>query len=383
MDTSDVLSLPAMLGRIPDPRKARGRRHPWAGLLLLVVAALLSGANSQRAIARWGHDTGRRRRRRLGLARPEGPSLATLHRLLRRVPVADLEAALGQWLQQLRAIWRRDGPRWLDGVAVDGKTLRGARRLGAHDAHLLSACCQRAALVLGQMAVPDSTNELGAIGRFLARLLLEGETLTFDAEFTHAAVAQQVLDGGNAYLMVVKDNQPTLRRACTEATTSPLVRPCRQYGRAHTAGLAHGRIEERTLWAAEAPPDLGFPGARQVLRLERIFRDKRTRAALTEETAFAITSLAPEQASPRQVLSLWRRHWWVENKEHWVRDVVFGEDASTTRTGTAPEALAAFRNLAIGLLHRWRRPDITAARQYFASHPGALFRRLQLSPTGL
>lgn len=52
-------------------------------------------------------------------------------------------------------------------------------RLGAHDVHLLSACCQRQALVLGQQAVPDATSELGASGAFLARLPLAGETVTF------------------------------------------------------------------------------------------------------------------------------------------------------------------------------------------------------------
>jgi hypothetical protein len=57
-------------------------------------------------------------------------------------------------------------------------------------------------------------------------------------------------------------------------------------------------------------------------------------------------------------------------------DVPAGEDASTTRTGTAPQALAILRNLTISLLHRWHRPDITAARQYFAAHPTALLKRL-------
>ncbi len=133
MGEPSVLSLPAMLDRIPDPRKARGRRHPWAALLLLIVVALLSGADSQRAIARWGRDADRRVRRRLGLARRRGPSLATLHRALRRVPIAALEACLGEWLARVRAAWRRGGRRWLDGVAIDGKTLRGARRLGAHE----------------------------------------------------------------------------------------------------------------------------------------------------------------------------------------------------------------------------------------------------------
>ena len=60
----------------------------------------------------------------------------------------------------------------------------------------------------------------------------------------------------------------------------------------------------------------------------------------------------------------------------------FGEDAATTRTGTAPRALAALRDLATSHLQQWKRPDITAARQYYASHPGALLRRLQRTPTG-
>jgi predicted transposase YbfD/YdcC len=306
-----------------------------------------------------------------------------VHRLLRRVAVADLEARLGRWFAQVRAAWPHGPCRWLDGIAVDGKTLRGARRLGARDVHLLSACCQRRALVLGQRAVPDATNELGAVGALLATLPLAGETVTFDAAFTHWLVAQQVVAQGGAYLMVVEANQPVLLRACAEATTPPLVRPARQHGQVRTRGCAHGRVEERTLRAAAAPPDFGLPAARQVLRLDRRTVDKATGAVLSDETVYAVTSLGPEQASPRDLLRLWRRHWWIENKLHWVRDAVFGEDASTTRTDSAPEAMAAFRNLALSLLHRWRRSDVTAARQYFASHPAALCRRLGLSPAGL
>ena len=383
MDRPEVPSLVSVLGQLPDPRQRRGRRYPWTALLLLTLVALLSGANSQRAMARWGALVGERYRQALGFPGRRRPSLTTLHRVFRQVPVTDLETSLGQWVTAVRAAARHAGRRWLDGIAIDGKTLRGARRLGAADVHLLSACCQREVWVLGQMAVPDGTNEEGAVGPFLAQLLLAGETVTFDAAFTHALVAQQVLAQGADYLMVVKANQPTLQRACQEATTFPLVRPCRQYGQVRTLGVTHGRIEERTLWAAAAPADLGFPGVRQALRLERRFRDKRTGAVLTAETVYAVTSLPPEQAQPRDLLRLWRRHWWVENREHWVRDVVFGEDACTTHTGTAPEVLAAFRNLALALLHHWHRPDITAARQYFAGHPAALFRRLRLAPVGL
>jgi hypothetical protein len=147
--------------------------------------------------------------------------------------------------------------------------------------------------------------------------------------------------------------------------------------------LAHGRLEQRSLLAVKAPPDLGFPYARQVLRLDRRRIAKRTGEVLTDQTAYALTSLRPEQASPAQLLRLWQRHWWIENREHWIRDKVFGEDASTTHSGTAPQVRAALRNLVLSLLHWWHHPHLTAAREYYASHPDALFRRLELAPARL
>ena len=134
-----VPTLASMLAEIPDPRRARGRRHPWSALLLVSVAGLVSGANSQRGLARWSRDAGAVRRRQLGCTRRRGPSRATLQRVLCRVDVTALEARLGAWLQQVRAAWLQSTGRWLDGIAVDGKTPRGARRLGAEDAYLLSA----------------------------------------------------------------------------------------------------------------------------------------------------------------------------------------------------------------------------------------------------
>ena len=87
--------LSAILAQIPDPRKARGRQYSRLALLLLVLVGLLSGANSQRALARWGQNTGRARLRCLGLLGRQSPSQPTLHRLLRDVDVNQLEVVLG------------------------------------------------------------------------------------------------------------------------------------------------------------------------------------------------------------------------------------------------------------------------------------------------
>jgi predicted transposase YbfD/YdcC len=373
-----IPALRSMLAQVPDPRKARGQRHPWTALLLLLVGGLLSGANSQRAVARWGAGLAPVWQQRLGLTRPYSPSRATLQRLLAQLDVPQLETVLGSWLQALRTAWRHGTAQWLDGIAVDGKTLRGARRLGARDTHLVSACCQPHSVVLGEVAVPEKSNELSAVEPLLEALLLTGETVTFDAQFTQWVVATQVVQQGAAYFMVVKSNQPTLLADIRRATAGP----ARRLGEARAVRLAHGRVEERRLGAADAR-DIAWPYARQVLCLHRRFVHKRTGRVLSDETVYAVTSLTPAQASPADLLRLWQAHWGIENRLHWVRDVIFGEDHATTRTAQAPQALAAFRNLGISLLHLWHRPDITAARADFASHPAALFLQLGLGPPGL
>jgi predicted transposase YbfD/YdcC len=342
-------------------------------LVLAVAVGLLTGANSQHGIVRHIHNLGRAKLRRLGLRC--APSQPTLHRLLCAVDLDRFEALVHSWLTQLRAGWAEAATTWLDGIAIDGKTLRGARRLGAADGHLLSAWSCRDGSVLAQLAVPDKTNELGAIRPFLERLALSGQTVTFDAEFTQWAVAQAVLAGGGAYLMVVKGNQPTLRRDIAEATAHR----GRCTGHVEQTEVGHGRIEHRSLWVAPATAVrehvLGFPGARQILELRRHVVRKRT-GEVEDETSYAVTSLTAEQADAAALLRLWRGHWGIENCEHWVRDAVFAEDRSTTRTGQAPQACAAFRNLAISFIHHFRGSAITASRDYYASHPMVLFRQL-------
>lgn len=76
-----------------------------------------------------------------------------------------------------------------------------------------------------------------------------------------------------------------------------------------------------------------------------------TTGKVSRETVYVITDLTSRQASPAKIGQLARDHWAIENREHYVRDTTFGEDASLVRTGHSPENMATFRNLAIGTLH--------------------------------
>jgi hypothetical protein len=124
----------------------------------------------------------------------------------------------------------------------------------------------------------------------------------------------------------------------------------------------HGRVEVRTLKVA-AVAGLCFPHAAQALQVTRRVRALGSRRWRTV-TVYAVTSLALGAASPAQLAGWLRGHWRIENRLHWVRDVTFGEDASTARAGSLPRAMASLRNLAVGILHANGHRNIAAALRH-------------------
>lgn len=108
-------------------------------------------------------------------------------------------------------------------------------------------------------------------------------------------------------------------------------------------------------------PHLGWPGATQVLRIERT-REIKGRASV--EIAYFVTSLPVDEAGPERLLALARAHWGIENKLHWRRDVSMNEDRCRVRAGARP--LASIRNLALAMM-KGTRQSVPAARETFAA----------------
>jgi hypothetical protein len=183
-----------VLAEIPDVRSTRGKRHPLAAILALTCSAMLCGSRSYTAIAEWGRNYGARLMQALGFTR-QPPGAATLHTVLRRVDREAVEAKLGAWAEGLlRGTPAPPDP--TEGIASDGKTLRGSQQQGAPGAHLLAALAHRLGVTLAQQAVADKTNEIPVVLDLLRQLVLEGRVVTMDALLTQRPIAQAIVAAG-------------------------------------------------------------------------------------------------------------------------------------------------------------------------------------------
>jgi predicted transposase YbfD/YdcC len=224
--------------------------------------------------------------------------------------------------------------------------------------------------------VKSKEGELTVAPEVLRGLDLRGLVVTGDAQFAQRRFCKDIVEQGGEYMFTVKANQPTLLNDILTLFADPPVKPKEVVERNR-----HGdRQEVRKLEASAALNEYtDWPYLGQVCRIQR----EVTRKGETScEVGFAITSLWPNEGSPKRLLKLNRGHWGIENGLHYVRDVTLGEDASQVRKGAAPQVMAALRNTTIGLLRLAGVTNIAEALRTNAARPGKALALVGISPNG-
>ena len=372
MNHADVSTLDQVIPRLKeldDPRARRGRRYEWWVLLSTLVAAILAGCDTLRAMAHWAEAHQAQLAGFLPLRGGRAPSECTLQRALRQVGLGDLARLINQVQGSL------EPAAVLEPVALDGKTLRAASRPGAV-VHVLELARHGDGALLGLRAVGSKQNEYTASPVLLASIDLTHRVVTGDAMFCQRRLSDYILARGGHWLFAVKENQPDLLEAIVQHFAAPRRGPYPLDIRtARSAGHAHGRTERRVLEAsADLVEHLGWPGACQVVRRTMV-RCADGRESI--EHSYWLTSLPPEAAGPELLERYCRGHWTIENTVNWSRDVTFGEDRCTTRGPIAPLALAMLRSLARWLaIHRGQFQFVTDARRHYGRCPTAALELL-------
>jgi predicted transposase YbfD/YdcC len=346
-----ISSLLAMLESIQDPRMRRGKQHALEFVLAVCVVATLAGAKGYSEIARKANDMSQSLLAKLGAKwnwhedMYKWPSKGTIRLVLSRIDADGMDAVTGEWLS-VHAAKNADGE-W--DIAVDGKVLRGAWTSENDKVTLFSAMIREEGITIAQVRVPDDTNEITQVGALLGTLPIpeaDPALFTLDAAHTQAETAEIITRRpGWDYLMNVKGNRPSLMQAVFDKT-APL-----------TTGKPDDIMEDRSrghlkrwsCWISDAE-GIDFPGVRQVaIILREVFEVSGDKAS--KEVVLALTSRGAEKMNASTLNFHERSHWGIENKSHYVRDTVYREDHGQEWHGNGPQALAALRNLAIGLIH--------------------------------
>jgi predicted transposase YbfD/YdcC len=346
------------LEALPDPRSPRGRIYPLACLVAIALCAFTAAGNDRlTAVGQWVSRASQQDLARLRVpwdpmaGRYRVPDEKTIRVVLDRLdPRALARALLGRpgsrggglpsasvrgyrarrAAQRAKALARGR----LRAVAVDGKTSRGARRADGTRVHLLGVA-EHGGRLLDHVEVDAKHNKTSHFTEILGPVDLAGAVVTFDALHTVRANLDWLVSEKNAhYIAIVKRNQPLLH-----AQVSAL--PWRQVPAGSTTReRGHGRAETRTLKAAHVS-GLDFPHARQAIKITR-WRQDTSAGTASRQTVYAVTSLTSAEATMQDLARLAREQWSIEAHHH-VRDVTFGEDAATSRTGSGPVNLATIR----------------------------------------
>jgi predicted transposase YbfD/YdcC len=350
---------------ITDARQPCKVMYPLGEVLALVVCATIAACDDYDDIVLWGN-----------------AHLSFLRRLAPYhwgVPCADwLRVVMNRVDPDLFAACFRDFvadmlPGSVDQIAIDGKTSRRSHDRGRGQAalHLVSAYATTHNLVLGQVPVPDKTNEIGAIPVLLSQLgekdQLQGALVTIDAMGCTPGITEAIVDAGADYLIATKDNQPTvlaeIERYFAEAPASEIDTIC-------DLNKAHGRIETRRCrvstvvdWMSghrRYPGEPRFKGLAAIAVIETTI--EKGGQTILERRCFVSSATL----DARRFAAAVRNHWRIENGLHWVLDVTFKEDQSRLRKGHGAKNMAVVRHFALNLVRTAPGPKSIKGRRKLA-----------------
>jgi len=332
---------------LDDPRGPHARRYDLPEILTIALCAVLAGAQTAVDMAVFAEAKQDFLRSFLRLENGV-PSHHTFARVFRHLDPDQFRTCFQKFMSRFSGTCTGV-------VAIDGKTVHrpaNPARPGP-TLHMISAWCCDTRLVLAQIATTAKLKESAAVIKLLETLRLSGRIVTADAFNCNPHIGQRILDQGGDYVLALKSNNSALHADVMRFFADPKhqkAQGCtthdRDHGRVETRiGLVStdiDRLQERHHW----------PGLRALGRVIRIRQTgSPTASQKSTETGYYLISTALSAERLGQVV---RAHWGVENRLHWILNVVMNEGQVRSRRYNSPYNLAILRHMALNLMHKDR-----------------------------
>ncbi len=316
-------------------------------------------------------------RKVVGLSLPNGiPSADTFERIWQRLDSKEFKRSFRRWTESIRVKIAGEV------ISIDGKTSRGSEDDGKKAVHMVSAWLSEQKMVLGQIAVPEKTNEITAVPELIKMLDIGGCILTADAMSCQKTIVAEIIRKKADYVIGLKGNQSGLLEYAELLYEGIRSGPgLYEVKSIVTRGKGHGRQEVRTYYLSTELSGLQqqkeWKGLKAIGMVHSVITDIKT-GEVTEAYRYYITSLTDIEAFARAV----REHWGIEASLHHVLDVSFQEDASKIRKDNAPDNIAVVRHFVIAALKYLpvRKNNVSARRKrkMCGRNPDLLLQALEL-----
>jgi len=344
-----------------DTRKNINKEYELEDIVFLTMAALLSGATGWKAIEIFG----RAQIDWLKRYRPFLNGIPTRHsigRIIRGIEPQSFVNSFIHWINEIR------GAQGTQQIAFDGKVLTGSgKRTDKHALQLMTAMLVEEGLVIYQKETDSKTNEIPIMQKMLEAMEIKGNVITADAMHCQTKTAEMIQEKGGEYILQIKGNQSKLLNE-VKAYFHKVEREQPEHFEAncHTdVDGEHGRITERsyrvlpiTSWLKETKR---FNGSQAVIE---VHRKTQVKGKQQEERSYYLTTL---KTAARDIGEKIRRHWSIENSQHWVLDVTFKEDECKIYAEDGAKNLASMRRVLLNMAKQHRLKDSVAGKMQRAS----------------
>ncbi|MBQ6256252.1 MAG: ISAs1 family transposase [Clostridia bacterium] len=316
-------------------------------------------------------------RRVVGLSMPSGvPSADTFERIWRRMDSKAFKTSFRRWTESIRKKIKGEV------ISIDGKTSRGSEDDDRGPVHMVSAWLSEQKMVLGQIAVPEKTNEITAVPELIKMLDIGGCIITADAMSCQKAIVAEIIGKKADYAIGLKGNQSGLLEYAELLYEGIRKEPGLYEVKSITkVNKGHGRQEVRTYYLSTELSGLHqqreWKGLKAIGMVHSVVTDVKT-GEVTEAYRYYITSLTDIETFARAV----REHWGIEASLHHVLDVSFQENASKIHKDNAPDNMAVVRHFVIAALKYLpvRKKNVSASRKrkLCGRNPDLLLQALEL-----
>lgn len=350
-------NLILMFQEIEDPRIKRARKHNLCDILFIALCTVICGGETFEDMELFGQAKEDWFRKYLELSNGI-PSHDTFNRVFQLLAPKTFQDCLINWTGKIRKTIKGEV------VAIDGKAQRRARNKNQNLQYIVNAWAGENRLLLGQCKVDEKSNEITAIPELLRILELDGCIITCDAMGCQKNIAKEITEADAHYVLALKGNHETAleeiseylndlakeKQTPREPKAAAPREEVQQLQSMSESEKGHGRI---TTWHYHQSAHLEWfedrgewEGLRSVGMVETITEKN---GVTSTEKRYYLCSI---ELDVKLLAKAVRGHWGVENRCHWVMDVIFKEDDSRARTGYAAQNLSTARGLAMNLIRQ-------------------------------